>query len=247
MPQPFPGFSPKAITFLRQLKNNNTREWFQPRKERFEELLRDPMLDLVEIILNQLRTFAVDHVIDAKKVVPRIYRDVRFSSDKSPYKTSLGARFYNKRVHRTAGAGFYLQLSSDKFTIAGGIYLPGPAELKAMRTEIAAHPAAFRKIVADPKLKKLVGPLMGEQSARIPKLYPQDHPAADLLRMKKFYFATTFPVTTATTQGVEKLILKHFKAMAPAIAHMNQILIKANRTDHEHLPIRPQTNVLKSY
>src|ERR1700733_6735324 len=100
MPKTFPGFSPKAITFLRQLEKNNSRDWFQPRKDQFEELLRQPMLELARLIADHLRPFAVDHVLPPAKAVHRIYRDVRFSKDKSPYKTNISAMFPRKGLSK---------------------------------------------------------------------------------------------------------------------------------------------------
>src|SRR5438552_1080473 len=101
MAQTFPGFSPKALSFFRQLERNNKREWFQPRKEQFEELCRAPMLELVAQVVDDLREFAVDHVLEPKRAIYRIYRDTRFSKDKSPYKTHIAAIFPTRGCRST--------------------------------------------------------------------------------------------------------------------------------------------------
>src|SRR5690349_13174115 len=122
MTRSFPGFSPKALAFFRQLARNNKREWFQPRKEQFEQLVRRPMLELVEQVLDDLRGFAVDHVVDPKRAVYRIYRDTRFSNDKSPYKTHIAAIFPHARLPKHAGAGYYFAISHEGLQIGGGAY-----------------------------------------------------------------------------------------------------------------------------
>ena len=100
----FPGFSPEALTFLRSLKRNNRREWFQPRKEIFETKVKIPMVQLVEAINAELLDFAPDHVTDPKKAVYRTYRDTRFSADKTPYKTHVAAIFPDHNLGKQSSA-----------------------------------------------------------------------------------------------------------------------------------------------
>src|SRR4051794_2248071 len=103
----FTGFPPEAITFFRRLKKNNTREWFQPRKEIYEEQVKAPMLELVTVLMQRLADFAPDYVADPKKAIYRIYRDTRFSKDKTPYKTHIAAVFTPRSLEKHSGAGFY--------------------------------------------------------------------------------------------------------------------------------------------
>ena len=107
----FPGFSPEALKFLRGLERNNRREWFQPRKETFETLVKAPMTQLVEAVNAELLRFAPDHITDPKKSVYRIYRDTRFSADKTPYKTHIAAIFPPRGLEKHASAGFYFHVS----------------------------------------------------------------------------------------------------------------------------------------
>src|SRR5689334_12173953 len=100
----FPGFSPEALKFLRGLERNNRREWFQPRKEIFETQLKAPMMQLVEAVNAELLRFAPDHITDPKKAVYRIYRDTRFSADKTPYKTHLAAIFPHRALGKQSAA-----------------------------------------------------------------------------------------------------------------------------------------------
>src|SRR5271170_3771184 len=114
----FPGFPPEALKFLRGLERNNRREWFQPRKETFKTKVKAPMLDLVEAINAQLPGFAPEHINDPKKAVYRIYRDTRFSPDKTPYKTHIAAIFPRRGLDRLTSAGFYFHLSPDETGVA---------------------------------------------------------------------------------------------------------------------------------
>src|ERR1700692_994004 len=127
----FRGFPPEALTFLRGLTRNNRREWFQPRKHTYETKVKAPMAELVDALNVELRKFAPSHVNDPKKAVYRIYRDTRFSADKTPYKTHLAAVFPRHSLDRQAGAGFYFHLSTKGIAIACGAYMPGPDELRA--------------------------------------------------------------------------------------------------------------------
>src|SRR4051812_46698269 len=134
MAKTFPGFSKKMPTFFRALKKNNTREWFTPRKELFEADVRAPMIELVGLINEDLKKFALDNAVaDPKRAIYRPYRDTRFSKDKTPYKTHIGASFPRRGLPKHAGAGFYFGVSHEHVEIAGGMYMPGPEELAAGR------------------------------------------------------------------------------------------------------------------
>jgi uncharacterized protein (TIGR02453 family) len=239
MPKSFAGFPPKAITFLRQLKKNNSRDWFTPRKEEFESLLRQPMLELTGIVADQMRSFAVDYVMEPKRAVHRIYRDVRFSKDKSPYKTNISAMFWRKGLPKNLSAGFYYSLSGELFEIAGGLYMPGPEELAAVRRAIADDAAGFKKQIEAKACLKRMGPCRGESLTRDPKGY-ENHPAAPLLRRKQFFYFVEHKSSVATQPGLEKLIVRSFNAMAPAIEFMNQIFLTSDPAEEEEpRPKRP--------
>ena len=137
-------FPPEAITFLKGLEKNNTRDWFQPRKKIFETKLKAPMLELVEAINAELLNFAPEHITEPKKAVYRIYRDTRFSKDKTPYKTHLGAIFPRRGLGKDAGAGYYFHVSAKEIGIACGAYAPGPEQLSKIRHFIAENPKPFR-------------------------------------------------------------------------------------------------------
>ncbi len=234
-------FSKKALVFFRQLERNNHREWFQPRKASFEELIRNPMIELVTRVNDQLRKFAVDYVVsDPAKALYRIYRDTRFSKDKTPYKTHIAAHFQHRRLPKNRAAGFYFHVSHSEVVIAGGIYMPGPEELSAVREAIARRPAAFEKLVSQPALVKKIGSLAGESLARVPKNYSPDHPAADRLRMKQFYFDLTLDPSAALKPTFEKTVVDAFRLMSPAVEYFNAAILASIKPDAaDHSPKRP--------
>ena len=223
----FPGFSPEAVKFLRGLKRNNRREWFQPRKELFETELKAPMIELVEAINSELLRFAPDHIADPKKAVYRIYRDTRFSADKTPYKTHIAAIFPHRNLGKQSSAGFYFHLTGEHVGIAAGSYMPGPDELRAVRTWMGDHHAEFRK--ASQRPRKLLGKLEGSAVTRMPKGFAADHPAEDLIRMKQWLYWVELDVKLATTPKLLPELVKRFRAAAPVIAMLNAPLKSVSR------------------
>jgi len=215
----FPGFSPEALTFLRGLKRNNRREWFQPRKEIFETRLKAPMIQLVEAINAELLRFAPDHITDPKKAVYRIYRDTRFSADKTPYKTHVAAIFPHHGLGKQSSAGFYFHLTEKSVGIAAGSYMPGKDELRAVRTWLAENHKEFRATARRPQ--KLIGKLTGSAVTRMPKGFAADHPAEDLIRMKQWLYWVELDVKLATSPRLLPELVKRFRAAAPMIAMLN--------------------------
>jgi uncharacterized protein (TIGR02453 family) len=241
MANTFPGFSPKALAFFRQLERNNKREWFQPRKDQFEQLCRAPMIELVTQLLDELREFAVDHVLEPNKAIYRIYRDTRFSKDKSPYKTHIAAIFPHARLPKHAGAGFYLAVSHEGLSIGGGSYGPGPVELAALRRNIVEDFKAFRKLAEDRALRRAMGQMQGEQLSRVPKGFDADHPAADVLRRKQIYWFTVLKPEIALKPGVRKTIVERFRLMAPVVEWMNDAILGSMTAEaNEERPRRPE-------
>src|SRR5579863_4862578 len=136
----FPGFPKEGMAFLRTLKKNNEREWFTPRKSTFEATVRQPMIELVSAIHSEMLRFAPQYVGEPARCVFRIYRDTRFSKDKTPYKTHIAASFCHNAMEKR-GAGYYLGISPESVDIGGGLYNPEPDTLLAVRTYIADNPA----------------------------------------------------------------------------------------------------------
>jgi uncharacterized protein (TIGR02453 family) len=217
-------FPPEAIKFLKGLEKNNTREWFQPRKETFETKLKEPMLAFVESINAELLKFAPEHITEPKKAVYRIYRDTRFSKDKTPYKTHLGAIFPRRGLGKDAAAGFYFHVSSKEVGVACGAYAPGPEQLLKIRRFIADNHKLFRREING------MGSLQGSTLTRVPKGFDAEHPAAELIKMKQWYWWVELDPALATSPKLKGEIAKRFRAMAPMVELLNKPLLKSAKT-----------------
>ena len=226
MKSTFPGFPPEGIDFLRDLKLNNDREWFNPRKALFDDKVRQPMVQLVTAIHREMARFAPDYVGDAAKCIYRIYRDTRFSKNKIPYKTYTSALFWRNGSSKDDMASFYLGISPEGIDIGGGIYSPEPDVLRAVRHHIAADAAGFRAIFETRKVKKLFGELHGESLSRVPRGFDPDHPEIELLKRKQFLLWTKLDPALATTPKLFTELVSRMEAAAPFIAFLNQPLIK---------------------
>lgn len=223
----FPGFPQQGLTFLQQLKENNEREWFTPRKDIFEQSVKAPMVALVEAVNAELAGFAPDYLTEPSKAIYRIYRDTRFSNDKTPYKTHIAANLHKQGADKHAAAGYYFSVGADEIEIAAGVYMPGPQELLQLRQHISGNFAEFSKLAADRAVTKLVGPLQGESLARPPKGFSADDPAIEWLKKKQwYYFHTDLELGLALTPRLLPEIVKRLKAMAPMVAFFNRGLAR---------------------
>lgn len=218
----FRGFPKEAFEFLRSLERNNTRDWFQPRKEIYENSVRAPMSAFIEALNVELVQFAPRHIADPRKAIYRIYRDTRFSKDKTPYKTHIAASFNRAGLEKHVSAGFYFSVSPKEIEVAGGVYMPGPDQLRAIRRYLEAHHEEFRATVENRSVRKLLGELWGEPMARVPKGFSPDHPAADLIKRKNWVlYDTRLDPKLALTPKLLTEVVKRFKAMTPFIDALN--------------------------
>jgi len=221
---PAPRFSPKALAFLRALKRNNRRDWFTPRKDQYDALLRKPMLDVVEHLAVEFSAFAPELSAGPKSLF-RIYRDTRFSSDKTPYKTSVAVAFRNRDLPKNGGAALYMELAPGWVWAGGGLYYPESPILQKEREHIASNLRRFRTIVEAPAFRRRVGRLEGgELLQRVPRGFPPDHPAASYLRFRMFVAGKEFPANFATTPRFCGGLVDVFKHLTPLIRFLNEPL-----------------------
>jgi uncharacterized protein (TIGR02453 family) len=220
----FPGFPPEGIQFMRNLARHNQREWFQPRKPIFDAQVKQPMRQLVEAVNAAMARFAPEYVTDPDKAIFRIYRDTRFSKDKTPYKDHIAASF--PRRGTPAGAGYYFAVSHKEVAIGGGIWMPAPETLLAIRTHVAGHYQGFRRMVQARAVKQLFGELQGEQLSRVPKGFDAGDPAADLLRFKQFLLYVELEPDLATGPELYAEIVKRFRALRPFLEFLNAPLVR---------------------
>jgi uncharacterized protein (TIGR02453 family) len=196
----FTGFRPEAIQFLADLAAHNDRAWFQPRKAEFERLLKEPLEALCSALADRFAARGIPLRADPARSPFRIYRDVRFARDKSPYKTNVGASFPWVEGQRpiaassgagegSAGVGGYFHLAPGEVFFGGGMWHPEPARLTAFRRAVADEPGRVHKALEDPGFVEWFGTIGGDRLKRTPTGFPADHPEADLLRLKDVVFS----------------------------------------------------------
>jgi uncharacterized protein (TIGR02453 family) len=221
-----PGFTPDAITFLRALKRHNDREWFRARKTRYDTVLREPMIALIERLAGDFRAFAPELVASPKTSLYRIYRDTRFSGNKAPLKTHIAAVFPCRGLAKHQGAGLYVEIAPGGVWAGGGMYAPDTSQLHTVREHIASNSRRFRSIVESPAFRASVGPLGGERLQRVPRGFPKDHEAAEYLKFRQFLAGRDFPSSFASSPQFYRGLLKVFRQVAPLTRFLNEPLVK---------------------
>jgi uncharacterized protein (TIGR02453 family) len=215
----------RSLAFLRALKRNNRREWFQPRKEQFDADVREPMLAIVERLADDLRSIAPEIVVDPKTAMYRIYRDTRFSENKTPYKTHVAAVFPWRGLAKHEGAGLYFHVSPDEVWMGGGMYSPHTAQLQAVREHIAGNVRRMRAIVESPGFRRHVGELDGDRLQRVPHGFPKDHAAAEYLKYRQFLAGRELPPAFACNPKFYSTLITVFRQVAPLARFLNEPLV----------------------
>jgi len=216
----------KVFTFLHDLQQNNDREWFNANKSVYQEA-RKAFADFINLTINEIRKFDKDiNGIEAKDCMLRIYRDVRFSHDKSPYKTNFGA-YIAAGGRKSMYAGYYVHLEPGAPMLAGGLYMPPPPQLKIIRQEIYENIDEFREIIEDKNFKQYFGSLTGDQLKKGPRDFPADFPDIDLLKFKSYNVARGLTEKDVESDNILEMVHNTFKAMYPLNRFFNYALENA--------------------
>jgi uncharacterized protein (TIGR02453 family) len=238
-------FTPKTLSFLRSLKRNNDRDWFHARREQYDMHVRAPMVEIIERLAQDFRDFAPEFEADVKRSLFRPFRDTRFSDNKAPLKTHVGARFPHRVLGRLNGAGLYFEVAPGWVWIGGGMWAPETPQLHAVREHIVENHRELTKILEAPAFKTHGG-LKGERLTRVPRGFAKDHPAAHLLTFKQFMGIREEACNFATRADFYEQLLATFKAFVPLCRFLNEPLLnRANVLmfpigDHEQHPARQQ-------
>lgn len=224
-----PYFSEEALRFLRGLKRNNRRNWFEPRREVFEREIKQPMLALIERITEGMADYAPGFMRPASKCLFRIYRDTRFSADKSPYKTHLGAWWARNGLVKTSGGGYYIHIGSGEFVIAAGAYMPEKDQMLAIRRHLLEHHAEWKRIIGNRALLRAFSVHDPMALARAPKGFPAEHPAIEWIKWRQWGVTAHLPAETALGANLAKEIEKRFRLAAPLVEFLNAPLARAER------------------
>ena len=220
---PFEGFSKEALRFFKQLKKNNNREWFNTHKTEYEELVKQPMQSMIASLQPLMAKVAPEIEVHPKRSMFRIYRDIRFSSNKSPYKTHMAAVFHRKG-HWEESAGYYVHIEPGGVYVGGGVYMPDSRQLKMIRGAIAERASEFLDIVNDRVFKKKFKTLEGEKLLRNPKGVSSDHPMIEWLKYKQFYTGVEWDDAECLSPKFLDNVLVVYKDLHPMINFLNTAL-----------------------
>jgi uncharacterized protein (TIGR02453 family) len=229
-------FTAKSLAFLRALKRHNDRDWFRERKAEYELHLREPMIEVLRRLSADFPDFAPEMISDPRVSLYRIYRDTRFSADKSPLKTNVAAHFPSRGFTKGEGAGMYFEISPEGVWIGGGVYMPSSSQLLLLREHIVANQRRFERLIAAPALRKAVGEIQGARLSRVPRGFASDHPAAEHLKRKQFLAGRDYPAEFAISPRFYTELLGVFKAITPFITFLNQALPRQSSRRVERRP-----------
>ena len=226
----FTGFRPEAIQFFVDLREHNDRAWFQPRKDDFEALIKDPFEALVAELADRFERRGIPLQADPKHSIFRIYRDTRFSKDKAPYKRHLGASFpwveggsadTGERAH---GNGAYFNFEPGAMYVGGGMWMPDKARLDAFRQRLLDEPDAVRAALEEPGFVARFGSIVShEQLKRVPPGFPADHPMADLARHKDLVFGHPLSDADVASPDLPDLLADHYAAATPVFRFLSSL------------------------
>jgi uncharacterized protein (TIGR02453 family) len=215
------GIHQSSFDFLSALKQHNNRDWFNDHKAQYLEQLEN-MERFADALLAQLNTHDLIETPSGKKSLFRIYRDTRFSNDKTPYKTYWSGSF--KRATKQRRGGYYFQIEQGNSFVGGGFWGPEAHDLKRIRDDIAFDPAPLRKILKSKAFTSLFGSLEGEQLKKVPRGYDADHEAGDLLKYKQFLLIRRFTDKEVLNGQFLKEAGLTFKGMRPFFDYMSEVL-----------------------
>ena len=218
-------FTPQTVGFLRELSNNNNREWFNDNKRRYEELVLDPALHFIQSMQDPLAKIAPHFTAQATRVggsLMRVYRDTRFARDKTPYKTNIGIQFRHERARDVHAPGYYVHIDPQQVFIGIGMWRPDAEPLRGIRERIAARPVEWRRITAAAAFKRNFE-LGGEVLSRPPRGFDKDHACIDDIKRKSFIAVKDLAVDDCYGRGLQRKVEAACKAGTPYM----QFLCKA--------------------
>lgn len=213
-----------TLKFLKDLKKNNNKPWFDAHRKEYDAAKNDFMIFIQSVIDKHSKSDPTIKSISAKDCLFRINRDVRFSKDKSPYKTNMGA-YINRGGKKSLFGGYYFHCEPRQAFVGGGLWMPMPPELNKVRQEIDYNFDTFKKIITSKKFKSVYKDLSRDPEyvlSRVPKGYEADNPAAEYLKMKSFVALTSLKDSDLTSKDLLKKTTTAFEALQPLIDFVNE-------------------------
>jgi uncharacterized protein (TIGR02453 family) len=222
-------FTPAALRFLRGLAKNNNKPWFEAHRAEYEGEIREPMRDLIGEMNARFAKFAPEMFGDPKRSMFRINRDIRFSQDKSPYKTHAACWFHHRRATSRVGseadagsAGFYFHLEPGKSMVGAGLWMPPRPQLNRLREAIVEDPAGFKRVVRG--LKRYGGLDDEAVLTRMPRGFSEDLAAAQWLRYQSFTSGRRLEDAEVTDEKLPTMLARDFQGLLPLVRWLNSAL-----------------------
>lgn len=213
----FTGFKPETIKFLKELKRNNNRDWFNENKSRYEEHVLDVALNFIQAMQDPLKEFAPHFTAIPKRMggsLMRVYRDTRFSKNKLPYKTNIGIQFRHEQAKNAHSPGYYVHVDPDEVFLGAGMWLPEAEPLLAIRRRIADKPAEWRRVVSGRSFTNHFS-LGGSAVKRPPRGFDKDHPMIEDIKRKSFIAVKDMSHDDALSAQFQRKVETAFKAATP--------------------------------
>ena len=211
----------ESVKFLKTLKKNNDRDWFNTHKDTYLKA-HENIIDFADALLAEMNKHDQIETPSGKKALFRIYKDVRFSKDKTPYNCHWSGGF--KRATKKLRGGYYFRIEPGNSFLAGGFWGPEPDDLKRIRQDIDLNYKDWKKLLTNKALVNTFGAIMGEQVGSAPRGYAKDHPAIDLLRYKQFILKYEFTEKEVGSPDFVKKVNDTYKKMRPFLDYMSDVL-----------------------
>jgi len=210
-----PYFTKEFLDFFAELEKNNNRDWFNENKKRFKEHIEKSWVNFIDAVIDNVSAIDPSIKMTAKEGVFRIYKDVRFSKDKTPYKTQMSAVVAEGGRKGKKAGGIYLEATAHSFKIYSGFYMPDKQDLYKVREAIADDSTGFSKIINNTQFKTTFGEIQGEKNKRLPKEFAEPAEKQPLIFNKSFYVFNELPADTILQEDLMDIILAHFRLAKP--------------------------------
>ena len=208
-------FTKDFLRFLSDLSDNNDRDWFNANKKRYEDHIKKPFEAFIEVVIDEMQKLDRHILITPKDAIFRIYRDTRFSTDKTPYKTFVSAIVSRGGRKNKSTPGIYIQFSAEDARVYSGAYELDKNELQNIRAAIASKPKEFSALINDKKFKNTFGEVRGEKNKRLPKEFEEAAKTQPLIANKQFYYFAKFEPEIIMNPKLPQIMIDHFKVAQP--------------------------------
>jgi uncharacterized protein (TIGR02453 family) len=218
----FTGFPKDTLKFLADLQHNNTREWFAENKSRYEQSFVEPSLELIRQLERPLAKISPLLRVEAKKMggsLMRIYKDTRFSKDKTPYKTNIGIQFRHVAGKDVHAPGIYVHIATDECFVGAGIWKPEAEPLKKIREHISRNPAEYRKAIGNKKFSSHYA-LLDDRLKGAPRGFAKEDPMIDELRRRSYLGGASLSPAQIHSKGLIELIVDRVRAAKPLMTFL---------------------------